>query len=556
MLESNNKERKVKIAALLENYYNYACFNYECELIKLDTNSWKNILINERPDIVLVESIWGKDLNSFLRFNENKYKGVENIFDWCKANNIPTVFWNKEDPVSFNTFIGMAKNFQYIFTTDSDCIPKYKAAAGHENVYVLQHGVQIKIHNPIDRDNEKIGEVAFAGTWYAKCRPQRQKDMEILLDPCLKYGLDIYDRNYNLSSSNYEYPDKYKPFIKGALSYEMMAKVYKKYNVFLNVNTVRDSPTMQSRRVLEVLASGVNLISSYSRCVKENLKGIVKLVDTEEDTEKYLEILLNNKGLRDRLALLGEREVFNKHTYTHRIKEILGKVGTDILKKDEQGVSIIVPLNENTNLDNIFDDYNLQKHLKKEMLIVLNKSNKMLKELINKASSYDNVRIISTDNIKLMNEFINVGVSNSNYSFISIFDSNSYYAPDFVRDLMNAYKYSDSDIVGKSTFYSYSEVKNVLELRFINMEYRYVKTLCPAACIIKKEAVTLINFPENLNNEDEKCFEKCVENGVKLYSSDRFNFISYNDCFATDEASVNTYEIIRCDSNYKCYVTV
>ena len=49
------------------------------------------------------------------------------ILKYCKENKIPTVFWNKEDPVHYNneyggSFSDTAKNFDYIFTSAEECI--------------------------------------------------------------------------------------------------------------------------------------------------------------------------------------------------------------------------------------------------------------------------------------------------------------------------------------------------------------------------------------------------------------------------------------------------
>lgn len=82
--------------------------------------------------------------------------------------NIPTIFWAKEDPNDFNVFIEAAKHFEYVFTPDTNCIQKHKNILGHDKVYFLPLGVQPKIHNPINKDKEKLGEVAFAGSWYEK----------------------------------------------------------------------------------------------------------------------------------------------------------------------------------------------------------------------------------------------------------------------------------------------------------------------------------------------------------------------------------------------------
>lgn len=106
-----------------------------------------------------------------------------------------------------------------------------------------------------------------------------------------------------------------------------------KYNIFLNVNSDNTSPTAFSRRVYELLACGIPVISSYNPGIINFFKDIVFISNSEKDTEKYIERLIYDKELRDRISLLGQREVFNNHTYELRFKGLLNTLGLKKMKK-------------------------------------------------------------------------------------------------------------------------------------------------------------------------------------------------------------------------------
>ena len=108
---------------------------------------------------------------------------------------IPTVFWNKEDPVHFDDFADAASQFDWIFTTDADCIDRYVELAGHERVGALPFAAQPRLHNPIGAPRQRLARACFAGSWQADNYADRGADVELLLRPVLDAGLlDIFDR--------------------------------------------------------------------------------------------------------------------------------------------------------------------------------------------------------------------------------------------------------------------------------------------------------------------------------------------------------------------------
>lgn len=563
--ETNKEKSRIKIACILD-VFSYECLKYECNLIQLYPDSWENILLQEKPDLLLVESAW-KGIDESWRkkvgyLAKSQDKTLEKLVQFCKDLKIPTVFWNKEDPYHFELFLPAARLFEYIFTTDANCIDKYKEIVGHNNVYVLSFGAQVKIHNPINKDKEKLGEVAFAGTWYNNGHLVRRKNMENVLKPALKYNLHIYDRNYNISKS-YRFPDIFQPCNKGSIPYEQMLETYKKYNVFLNVNSMDDSPTMFSRRVFELLACGTNVISSYSLGIENMLPEVVKMSKSEEDTVKYLDCLLRDKELRDRLSLKGQREVFSKHTYTHRFENMLDKVGIIYEKECNPGVTVITCTNRPKSIDNVFSNYERQQYKNKELIIILN-NNTMNSELWRKkADLYNNVKVFQVDEKKSLGECLNYGISESTFDYVSRFDDDNYYAPEFLGDLMNAFKYTDADIVGKHTYYAYLEKNKTLAVRFPNLENRYVTFLGGSTMIIRKAVLNKVKFVHKSAGCDTDFLKRCVEKNIKLYSTDRFNYVCIRHVSIdehtwkiSDEEFLNKCKVIGCVDDYKEPITV
>lgn len=62
----------------------------------------------------------------------------------------------------------------------------------------------------------------------------------------------------------------------------------KAINFFLNVNSVKHSESMFSRRVFEGLACGTPIISNYSKGIKTLFKRIVTAGETKEELKPIL----------------------------------------------------------------------------------------------------------------------------------------------------------------------------------------------------------------------------------------------------------------------------
>ncbi|MEK8227730.1 hypothetical protein NKG05_18920 [Oerskovia sp. M15] len=71
------------------------------------------------------------------------------LVTFCREQGIPTVFWNKEDPVHFEDFLESAALFDRVCTTDVNRVPDYVERLGHDRVSVLPFAAQPAIHNPV-----------------------------------------------------------------------------------------------------------------------------------------------------------------------------------------------------------------------------------------------------------------------------------------------------------------------------------------------------------------------------------------------------------------------
>ncbi|MDO5558454.1 MAG: DUF3880 domain-containing protein [Oscillospiraceae bacterium] len=246
---------------------------YDC--IFLHPRTFEKQLMQFRPDILFCESAWSGIDKYRNCWRGRIYKDERLIFDnrkelldilkICQSNNIKTVFWNKEDPVYFNhqiyNFTDTALKFDYILTTAAECVEMYKSS-GHENVSVLPFGVNSIMFNP-GREEYKKDSVVFTGSWYSD-QTQRCQDLEKLLDYVISQGLslDIYDRKSESPEKKFRFPRKYQSYLNNEVPFRDIPQLCKQYEYAVNVNTVTTSRTMFSRRLLQMAACGMKVISN------------------------------------------------------------------------------------------------------------------------------------------------------------------------------------------------------------------------------------------------------------------------------------------------------
>lgn len=320
----------LNIACILDEFTT-ECLAYEVNLTKVTQTDWQSQMEDTHIDFLLVESCWrGNDGDwGTLTKGSGGGKKLSPLLQYCKKKNIPTVFWNKEDPPHYEKFGAIARLFDVAITTDINMVERYKADFGID-VYPLSFGAQPKIHNPtfvIPKSDKAV----FAGSYYGD-KPQRCADFNDIMSQLevAQVDYDIFDRNYNRDIEKFAFPNRYQSHILGTLPPEDIWKVHKGYKYQVNMNTVQDSATMFARRVYESLASGTPVITNDSVGVRELFGDLVIMPTEHLSVSEQLMQLEASPSIYNEIARLGVRRVMREHTYGHRIQQICKLLGIDV----------------------------------------------------------------------------------------------------------------------------------------------------------------------------------------------------------------------------------
>ncbi|WP_225009602.1 CgeB family protein [Novosphingobium percolationis] len=321
----------IKIA-LLADELTRSCLAPECQVIDVPAKGFAPLLRAERPDMLLVESAWHGaggawkyKIASYPRHLLRTNRRLRRLVATARDLGIPTVFWNKEDGVHFGRFIDSARHFDHVFTVDANCVPRYRAVMGEQaSVGVLPFPVQPAIHN-FTGFNFRSNDANFVGSYSTHIHDGRREWQNMAFSAALDtgLGLTIYDRNSDRPSSIYRYPDWSGLVVRPAVDHTRTAQIYKDHLVSLNVNTVTDSATMFSRRLVEILACGGIAVTSAARSVEAMFRDFCHVVATPEDTRALFERLRHGPSSEDLdRAREGSRYVLAQHTWAQRLEQI------------------------------------------------------------------------------------------------------------------------------------------------------------------------------------------------------------------------------------------
>ena len=395
--------------------YNY--YKDSAHFLAIGHDNYKELVDNAGLDLLMYVSCWRGMYNNDW-YGDELHGEIPGVIRYANDRNITTIFQTIEDPTNYERYLPIAKECDYIFTTDKDCIPKYKVDTGNCNVFLLEYGVNPAFHNPIGmrkkyeesmQSKYDRSSVFFAGSWMDRYK-NRCRDITLIFNGVLDSGtnLVVADRNVEVKLPGYKFPKRFRPFVIPAIDHTALQKVHKLFDFNVNINTVQDSSTMCAMRVYELQALGCLMLSNYSLAVSEIFPGLFMINNREEVGEilkKYSEIDLYQMQVENLRDVMTDKTVFDRLNY------IFEKCGVNYVFPEQ---SVIVLCEEKT--EHICYMFEQQKYDKKTLMT--------------------------------MEQYRFSGTSDG---FIACFRDDYEYDEYYLTDMLNAFKYCDVDYVTKDT---------------------------------------------------------------------------------------------------------
>lgn len=252
----------------------------------------------------------------------------------CSRYHLPHVYWASDDPTHHHTTsLPMARIACLIPTTTEELCSAYRIMG--KKTFYLQFACNPEIHRRLRLPGSDRFDVVLIATNYSRYDPAgttyRTHCARIMLDQTCKsaYALRVFGDGWDDIRSPLHLPNAK---IGWTVPYEKQASIYAAARIVLGMQTECHWSTQTSCRVFEVLGCGAFLLAPSTRSINRLFEPGTHLQITHSpaETDFMIRYYLEHPAERERIAAAGQLEVYRKHSYRQRARDLLDKMAEEL----------------------------------------------------------------------------------------------------------------------------------------------------------------------------------------------------------------------------------
>lgn len=282
----------------------------------LNKKSIKEAVEDFRPDL-LITTGWA--------WRRHKREHVDELVKKAAKHKIKHIYWATEDPRwTQECSLKCLEIFSpdAVLTIHPESVGKYRRLgipAAH-----LDFGCNPEFNKEEPPSAKYAYDVALVGNGGKAWKSYRKNSVKILLKPLVERGYNLaiwgkrWDR-FNEELMGFKIP---KHLLRGELPYEETNKVYNSAKIIIGL---QNDQGMLTSRTFEVLGSGGFLLTVPTRAVRNLFKNNIHLTcsASPDETLSLVDYYLKDAAAREKVARKGQLEIYSKHTYQVRARDIL-----------------------------------------------------------------------------------------------------------------------------------------------------------------------------------------------------------------------------------------
>jgi hypothetical protein len=134
--------------------------------------------------------------------------------------------------------------------------------------------------------------------------------------------------------------------------------------------------------------------------------------------------------------------------------------------------------------------------------------------------------IVEADSSLTLGTCMNLGIDAASGAYIAKMDDDNFYGAHYLTDLLHAFDYTEAGVVGKWAHYVWLRSTDAVVLRYVAAEHTYERRVQGGSMVIEGDLARRLKFADLPRAVDSDLLDRAIAEGVKIYSADRFNFVS------------------------------
>ncbi|GAA5071613.1 hypothetical protein HNP84_007803 [Thermocatellispora tengchongensis] len=227
----------------------------------------------------------------------------------------------------------------------------------------------------------------------------------------------------------------------------------------------------------------------------------------------------------DRRAHAAIRQAYARGTMTERVDEFLEEIGLPAARAT-LNVSVIVPATAGGDLDHGLAQVAAQSGVAQAVIVTADEG------AAEEAGKHARDAMPGVDVIVRVAEpglttggLLNRALDLCEGDLVAVMDPRDGYGEHYLADLARSFLYTTADVVGKASYYAYLRGPGATVLRQPDAAYRYLPEICGGTLLARRTVLRGLGIADLSEGWDEVLMRQCREDGVRVFSADRFNYV-------------------------------
>lgn len=529
----------------------YHGMRFECRVLLLTRDNWRDVLECGKPDLLLIESVNPDFVHGWnLSRNDLRTKTVLDYALAAKKLGIPSALWitGGHDPsVSFES---AARCFDFIFCADPRMSDSLRIA-GISSGY-LPPCVQPALYNPFRTHEDRNGP--GLGVLYDGLADFGVLGKEIgVLEAALPFGLSLIESRNERLIEWLDIPPAFRRAVLGRVKPTGRSLALKYAKTCLSLKGGRRDATEQAWSLLEAVASRLPVLH-HGRIGEDSvLKGLV-LECPNPDTLRDELAHMNAEDLyRESQAHVRWRKAALEHTLAHRFRDICRTAGLPQHWKEFPRASLITPTYRRDNLTACLKTYECQTYPDKELIIVFNGNELPSWSELGLDGTRKDIHLAHVPNELFAGACLNQGEVLASGEYCFRIDDDDIYGPNYILDMLLMNRAIDADLFGKAQRFIlyrddgvYSRSFKASPLTCFGSSHFGTIWFAGHSVSGRKDLFSQFKYPDIVYGAADSIFQKSLtELNLTCAVMDIFNILAVRD----EDTSQHTWKDAKSDLN-------